>query len=56
MVSAEVVPPLAFTVALSVAEVAVTLVAALVVTVGAEATDKVIWVVTAPPEFSAYIV
>jgi hypothetical protein len=53
MVSAEVVPPLAFTEALSVAEVPDTLVAAPVVAVGAEAMDRVIDVVTAPTEFWA---
>jgi hypothetical protein len=53
MVSTEVVAPFAFTVALRVAVVAVTFVAAWVVTVGSEATDKVIWALTAPAEFWA---
>jgi hypothetical protein len=56
MVNAEVVPPLALTVAFSVALVAVTFVAAWVVTVGGAVTDSVIWVVTAPAEFWAYTV
>ena len=48
--------PLGLTVPFSVAVVPVTLVAALVVTVGGDATSRVMVVVALPAEFWAYIV